>query len=168
MRECLDGKHGDFISLDPYIASFPYLLDRILNRTEILNYHEKGYVIIMDRYVSSNMIHQGGKIIDKRDQKKYLTWVEEIEYGEFSIPEPDIIFFLDIPLEFSKKMKEGSNRHNDTADLNEEYQKRSYECALNILNNTTGGKKWIAISCVENEVLLSRTEIAKKIQEKLG
>ena len=62
LGECLAGKHGDFLHMDPKIASTLYMLDRFESSGDILEALEKGKVIIADRFSSSNQIHQGGKI----------------------------------------------------------------------------------------------------------
>jgi len=36
--------------------------------------------IISNRYVSANMIHQAGKIDNKKERDKFLDWLEELEY----------------------------------------------------------------------------------------
>jgi len=59
--ECLTGKYGDFIGIDPHIISVIYAADRFESSKEIKEWIDKGYIVLADRYVSANQIHQGGK-----------------------------------------------------------------------------------------------------------
>ena len=40
-------------------------------------------IVICNRYVSASMIHQAGKIQDKKEREEFLDWLEELEYGIF-------------------------------------------------------------------------------------
>src|SRR3990167_6836927 len=64
--ECLAGEHGDFVSIDPYIGSTLYAADRFESKDKIMRWLRAGCVVVLDRYVSSNQIHQGGKITDAK------------------------------------------------------------------------------------------------------
>src|SRR3989338_976953 len=81
IRECLDGKHGDFIAMDPRIASTLYAVDRFESAKEIMAWIDEGYVVVTDRYVSANQIHQGGKIKDDILRKEFIEWLETMEFG---------------------------------------------------------------------------------------
>ena len=67
--EYLSGVYGDFIQMDPRIASILYAADRFETREDIQRWIDNGYVVIADRYVSANQIHQGGKIENSKKQK---------------------------------------------------------------------------------------------------
>ena len=52
------------------------------------------YIIITDRYVTSNMIHQASKIEDIKEKDEYLRWLIDLEYNKNEIPEADIVIFF--------------------------------------------------------------------------
>lgn len=93
LRECLDGEHGDFLSLPPKIASALYAADRFESKNKIEAWLHDGKTIILDRYVSSNMLHQGGKIADGDERKEFLMWLDAIEHEVFAMPRPDLIVY---------------------------------------------------------------------------
>ena len=67
-------------NVDPKVASLYYAADR---RYDLVNIKEKldnGYNVILDRYVYSNMGHQGGKILDKDERFKMYEWLETLEF----------------------------------------------------------------------------------------
>ncbi len=128
IRDCLDGKHGNFMNLDPKIAATLYATDRLQKRTEIIKYYDMGYIIILDRYVSANQIHQAAKFGDPSQQKKITEWVHELEYGDFEMPIPDVVFFLDVPtLIAQEKIREDETRNEivDVAEMNTIHQNRT-------------------------------------------
>lgn len=90
------------------VASLYYAADRLYNIDVINKYLEEGYIVILDRYVTSNMGHQAGKIKDKKERFEMFKWLEKLEYDLLELPRPDIKIFLHMPYEFSKKLQ--SNR----------------------------------------------------------
>jgi len=101
------------------------------------------YIIITDRYVTSNMIHQASKIEDIKEKDEYLRWLIDLEYNKNEIPEPDIVIFLKMPIDKAKELME--NRKNkidgsekrDIHEVNEDYLKKSYENATAISKNSS-------------------------------
>ncbi len=96
--EYLSGKYGDFIAMDPRVASVLYAADRFESSKEIKKWLDEGYVVLADRYVSANQIHQAGKIDEPKVRKEFLAWLDTMEYEVFQIPRPDLVVYLDVPL----------------------------------------------------------------------
>lgn len=99
--ECLAGAHGDFVHLDPKIASSLYALDRLESSPSVCAALEEGKVVIADRFSSSNQIHQGGKIADETEREAFLLWLEKMEHEVLGIPRPDAIIYLKVPVSVS-------------------------------------------------------------------
>jgi len=166
IRESLDGKHGDFIALDPKIASVLYAADRFETLPIIKNWLMKGYVIVLDRYVSANQIHQGGKIHDPELRKGFLLWLDTLEFKIFGLPRPDLIIYLYVPVEISVKLARdralAKGQTPDAAENNIRHQLESQESALSIVQSSN---RWVKIDCAPQGTLLSREEIHEKIFE---
>ena len=170
LRECLDGKRGDFIATDPRIASTLYAADRYESSATIREWLEAGAVVILDRYVSSNMLHQGAKIFDEEELSNFLTWLDAMEHGIFAIPRPDVIVYLDVPFAVRKKLKaeavaagkHGTEVKVDQAEANDQHQQDSEENAKRLvaLHN-----EWRTVVCVDGETLLTREAIHEQVYE---
>ena len=170
LRECLDGKLGDFIAINSKIASVLYAADRWESSETIKKWLNQGYIVIADRYASSNQIHQGGKIFDDKKRKEFLTWLDQLEFGVFKIPRPDAIIFLDVPIEITRKLlkdrAEEKNKTNsgkiyrDVAEENEKHLLESRESALKMVKSNNN---WIRINCTKNNEIMSIEDIHKKI-----
>lgn len=168
--ECLAGKHGDFVSADPYLASTLYAVDRFQSSEQIKNWLKKGMIVILDRYVSANQIHQGGKIRTEKERKNFLSWIEELEYGVFGLPRPDAIIYLNVPIEITQALvrKKGQKKKKvylrkggkDTVEDSLKYLKGSRKSALSIIQKTN---TWIPIACAPKGSLLSRESVSDMV-----
>lgn len=165
IRECLDGKHGDFISLDPKIASVLYACDRFETISKIKKWLEEGKVIVADRYVSSNQIHQGGKIKDQKDRAKFLDWLSAMEYDTLGVIKPDAVIYLDVPSQISEDLISKREGIKDAADSDFEYLKNSKEAGEFMISRENF---WTKIICAPDGALLSIEKIHEMIWEKVS
>lgn len=164
LRECLDGKRGDFFALDPKITSLIYAADRFESSKQIANWLEEGADVVADRYVSANMLHQGSKISDEAEREDFLNWLDKTEHGVFGIPKPDVIIYLDAPYAVRKKLMESDQTRTslDTVEVNEVYQ-TAHEAAAEHLNRLMA--TWHHILCVEGDQMRSREDIHEDVYQ---
>ncbi|HDZ85883.1 MAG TPA: thymidylate kinase, partial [Candidatus Moranbacteria bacterium] len=85
---------------------------------------EEGKIVISNRYVTANMGHQGGKIKDPEERKKYFNWLYNLEYETFSIPRPDLNIILHVDAEVAQKLvdKKGNREYvgGEKRDIHED------------------------------------------------
>ncbi len=167
----LSGKFGDFIQTDPQVASVLYAADRFESSQQIRKWLDAGYVVISDRYVSANQIHQGSKIRSATKRRKFLLWLDKMEFEIFKIPRPDTVIYLDVPFEVSKKWLENKvtkrskkylNGNRDVAEDNLLHLKDSRNTAL-YLHKTN--KNWEKISCCKGNICMSPEDVHQKVFE---
>jgi len=158
--EALRGDLGDFIGVHPKIASALYAADRFESCKQITQWLEQGYVVLADRYVSANQIHQGGKIDNAKKRNEYLAWLDKMEHTIFGIPRPDLIIYLDVPFEVSRewlqkkvtKRKKGYLKgRKDVAEDNLRYLKNSRNSALYLAKKQ---RNWRKITCCKGMVCM--------------
>lgn len=100
--QALAGQRGNFMALDPYFSSLPYMLDRASAKTKLLAALGRGHVVC-NRYTTSNLIHQAAKLpLDER--KSLIRFIETAEYGELGLPRPDLVIFLDVAVNVAQKL----------------------------------------------------------------
>lgn len=171
--ECLAGAHGDFMSVNPHIASVLYAADRFESSRDIQKWLTEDYVVIADRYVSSNQIHQGGKIKDEKNRKDFLRWLEKMEFGVFGIPKPDMIIYLDVPIEITQKLlaiESGGHKkrylkgRKDAAENDVQHLQDAKDSAIKMIKKNNN---WERINCIKNNKLMSIEEISNIIWNKL-
>ncbi|HEY4505711.1 MAG TPA: thymidylate kinase [Candidatus Paceibacterota bacterium] len=163
LKELLAGKYGNFVDLDPHLASLPYAVDRWSSKDLIESTLEDGGFVICDRYASANQIHQGGKVENIEERKEFLSWLDRMEYKELKIPKPDIFVYLDVPLEISLGLMNKKNK--DTVENNHKYLSNSRESAEWLIKQNPD--KWVNIQCVHKGKIRTRKDIHKEIVSKL-
>ena len=172
----LEGDFGENQKdVNPYIASTFYAADRYATfKTEFEEYYNNGGIIIADRYTTSNMIHQAGKIKDDKEREKFLNWLWDFEFNLYGLPVPTEVIFLNMPLEYSKKLME--NRENkitheakkDIHESSKEHLKSAYNEACKLAKKYN----WYEIKCVKEDKIRTvediNDEIYKVITEKIN
>lgn len=94
IEEYLTGKYGTAEQVGPYLASIFYACDRYDASFKIRKWLDEGKIVISDRYVASNIGHQGGKIENEKKREEYFKWLYSLEYENFKIPKPTTTFIL--------------------------------------------------------------------------
>ena len=160
LRECLDGKHGDFIATDPHIVTPLYAFDRFESKPKLEKWLDEGKIVILDRYVSANQIHQGGKIEDDKERKKFLQWLDKMEYEILGLPRPDAIIYLNVAIPVAQRLM--TNRASkDSAEKNLAYLHRAYKQGLKLVSEMNN---WVQIDCSNNNGgILTIEEIHEKL-----
>lgn len=162
----LRGDFGDPAQISPYLSSILYAADRFESSKLIWKWLGEGKTVVLDRYVSANQIHQGGKIKDENSHKVFLSWLDKIEHGIFGIPRPDLIIYLDVSANIAQKLIEQKSdrayigKSKDKVEENMEYQMNSREQSLRLISQMNN---WQKIICEESGQLLSVDAIHEKI-----
>ncbi len=146
-----------FFALDRFDDSFNFVW-------EIDQYDH----IISNRYVSSSMIHHGGKIRDDEKRLDYVKWLDDLEYEILGMLRPDTVLFLDVPPRISQKLVEKKEarayiewwRTKDIHEADPDHFKNTYEAAEQMLKVFSD---WERVDCCENSEILSPEIITEKI-----
>jgi dTMP kinase len=112
VEEYLNGKYGKAREVGPYRASVFYACDRYVASARIEKWLKDGRIVICNRYVTANMGHQGGKIKDGKERKKFFKWLYDLEYNIFSVPKPDINLILHVNIAVAQKMIDLKKKRN--------------------------------------------------------
>lgn len=163
----LAGEFGnDAQKINPYPVSTMFAIDRYASyKTDWGKFYNNGGVIVTDRYVTSNMVHQASKLEDQNEKEIYLTWLEDLEYDKMGIPRPDLVIFLNMPTEkavelmAARKNKITGEDKKDIHEDNFEYLKKSYNNACEISKRNS----WVEIKCVDGDKLKTIEEISAEI-----
>lgn len=148
------------VNLDPKVASLYYAADRKYNEKEINKYLEEDYFVICDRYVSSNMAHQGSKIKNDEERFHMYEWIDKLEFWLLGLPKPDKTIFLHVPYTYAAKLKK--NRLSlDEHEMCEEHLKNS-EVAYIELSELYN---WKHINCIKDDAIRSVEDINAEIIE---
>ena len=146
----------------PYkVASLLYAADRLYNIDKINNDLENGIDVILDRYVYSNMAHQGGKIIDKKERINLYKWLEELEFNLLNLPIPDIKIFLHMPVEYTKILKQNRLEEADQHEKDKNHLINAEKAYLEIAKMYD----FNPIECIKDNNIKSIDDINKELYD---
>jgi dTMP kinase len=164
----LHGDYGTAEEVGAQAASILFAVERFDVKKAIEEKLAQGAVLISNRYVSANKGHQMGKITDPDEQVRFLNWLNDLEYGLFGIPKPDLTLLLHVTAEIGYELA----RSRDTAagggakkDIhqNDLEHLRAAERAYLRLPEIDKAENWQVVECVEDGRLLPIETIHEKI-----
>ena len=130
----LEGEFGaDPAAVNPYVASSFFAVDRFASYLkEWKEFYESGedHIVICDRYVTSNMLHQTAKLNSLEEKLVFLDWEYDFEFVKGGLPVPEKVFFLDVKPEVTfRLMKDRENKitHQAKKDIHETDNMKSIE-----------------------------------------
>lgn len=152
--------------VSPYAASTFFAVDRFASvRGEWKGYFSDDKIIIADRYTTSNMVHQASKISNMDEKTKFLDWLYDFEYNVLSLPKPDLVIFLDMPVENARElMKDRANKFDNSAvkdihERSESYLQKSYDNACFVADKYG----WKHIKCAVDGKVRTIDDISEEI-----
>ena len=171
VEEYLNGNYGSAQEVGPYRASVFYAVDRYDAGFRIKKWLSRGKIVISNRYVTSNLAHQGGKIENAAKRKKYFKWLDALEYGLFAIPRPDLTLILHVDAAVAQKLvdKKGAREyvHGKKRDIHEDDLKHLRHAERVYLEIARTFPKIKIIECTKNDRIISRREIAEMVWTKI-
>ncbi len=171
--ECLTDEKYNFKDTHPKIISALYAADRWESKKKIEDWLVKGYIVIANRYVSANQIHQGGKVHSEKERKEFLSWLDTMEYSAFSIPRPSVVLYLSLPISIVNKLiaerdskiaRAYKGKKKDVHESDPKHLENARKSALKLikeLNNFT------QIDCAPKKELLSREVVHELVYKEV-
>ena len=150
-------------NVDPLAASALYAADRRYNINIINNHLENGDIVILDRYVESNMAHQGGKLKDPKEREKMYQKLDELEFGIMELPRPDAVIFLYMPFEYAAILKKDRKETPDQHESNKAHLEQAENAYLE-LTKKYGYKK---VNCVKDDIIRTIDDIHEEVVERI-
>ena len=146
----LRGEFGPLDQVDPQFSAMLFAGDRLKQKDRILSALEEGKTVLADRYVASNLAHQGARVPEAQ-RAAFLDWLRKLEYGAYELPVEDLVIYLRIdPEEAQDRMaqrragppgRNGGDLHEgDLAHL---------AAAATVYDELAREEHWITIDCVE-------------------
>jgi dTMP kinase len=147
-------------NVDPLVSSLYYAADRRYNfLKEIENEIYNNDIIILDRYVTSNMGHQAGKAKNKKERNQILKFIEKLEFDLCELPRPDKVIFLHMPFEAAKELRKDrtAGDGNENSESHLRHAEKNYVEIAKMYN-------WHYINCIKTKKYSSIEDI-KSIEE---
>lgn len=171
---CLSEQYYNWLNVHPKIASVVYAADRFESKEKLEKWLKAGNIVISNRYVSANQIHQGGKIANPKKREVFIKWLDEMEYKVFKIPKPDLTLYLSLPIdivleliakrESSQMKRKYLRKHKDVHENDVNFLINSRKSAMWLVNKIPNFSK---IDCAKKKEILSREEIHQMIYKEV-
>ena len=171
----LRGELGSIQSVDPYIVALLFAGDRADMAPQIRKWQEEGKVVIVDRYVYSNIGYQCAKIADKEARMRLNEWILNLEYEVNKIPRPDVSLFLDVPFAFTEKrlteQREGDDRSylNGASDIHEQSLSLQQRVREVYIESSERDSELLVVDCSNDEgAMASPEDIFARIEKTIS
>lgn len=153
---------GHANSVPPLIASTWYALDRQAAKGEINGLLDRGIHVVCNRYVESNLAHQGGKIRDSRQRAELISKIEKMEHDTLKVPRTDLVVFLYAPFEVTKKNRENRGGEKDGHEEDPEHMINAENTYLELADRF----RWNKLKCsLDGQTMRSREDIGNEVYE---
>lgn len=164
-KNCVLGKDGNgyfeegYENLDPYVVCLYTAADRKYHKEKIEKYLKNDYIVILNRYTSSNMAHQGSRYSDSEERFYMYQWIDKLEYWLLKLPKPDCTILLKVPAKYLNQLSEKQVTFNFQEDIFDQDSVLKAYIELSELYN------WDSIDCVSNNKMKSVEEIHEEIMK---
>ena len=143
-------------TLNPELVCLYTAADRKYNIKKINEYLDLDYIVVINRYTSSNMANQGSKYKDSEERFYMYQWIDKLEYWLLKLPKPDYTILLNMPYKYSNQLSFDILKDNTK-------QEKVLEAYLEL----AGLYNWDIIDCIDDNKEKSIEEIHKEIMELL-
>ncbi len=161
----LKGEYGPASEINPYAASLFYALDRYEAAPDIRQALKAGKIVLSNRYVGANMVHQGAKFDHEEQQRGFFVWEDSLEFEILGLPRPTLTILLRVPAKLSHKLikerAKNENRELDEHEADIDHLTKAVETYDRLTELFP--KDFRAIDCTADGELLSINEIHDKI-----
>lgn len=169
VEEYLSGAFGPAFEVGPHRASIFYAADRYAAAPTIRGWLDAGSIVVADRYVGSNMGHQGCHFENDEERRAFYEWNDALEHETFGIPRPDKNLILHVPADISLELirsREEGNKHGGQTDMHEnlEHLKKAERAYLHIANHFDS---FHLIECVEEGQMKTREAIHETVWQEM-
>jgi dTMP kinase len=150
VAQFLNGEFGPLAAVDPHFSALLYAGDRLESRPEIESALAAGKIVLADRYVASNLAHQGARVPgDKR--RKFLAWLKQLEYEVHALPAEDLVIYLRLPVTEAHNLV-GQKASRDYTKARRDLQESDLAhlaTASRVYDELAAQPNWMTIECFD-------------------
>jgi dTMP kinase len=162
----LNGEFGPLESVDPHFSALLYAEDRRESRPALESDLATGKTLLADRYIASNLAHQGARVSQEK-RKEFLAWLKELEYQAYALPHEDLVIYLRVPAEEAHRLV-GEKSKRQYTELRRDLQESDLvhlQAASEVYDELARQPNWVKIECYDAQTAALRApeEIHKEI-----
>lgn len=160
----LNGRFGSLEQVSPFLAALLFAGDRFESRNFLERARATYDVVVLDRYVVSNVAHQAAKGRGA-ERQELMNWILQVEHSVFGMPHADLILLLDLPvaqaqtLVASKIPRNYTLRQADIQEADPAYLESVREVYLELARDP----HWRIVHCAEGSQTRAVDDIAEEL-----
>jgi dTMP kinase len=144
----LNGEFGPLESVDPHFSALLYAEDRRESRPMLESDLAAGKALLADRYIASNLAHQGARV-PREKRGEFLAWLAELEYQVYGLPKEDLVIYLRVPVEEAHRLV-GEKAKRQYTELRRDLLEADLEhlrAASEVYDELARQHNWLKIEC---------------------
>ena len=144
----LDGQFGPLEQVNPYFSALLFANDRLEAKPDLEKAFRSGAMVIADRYVASNLAHQGARVARER-RDAFLAWLRHVEYRIYQLPVEDLVIYLRLPATVAQELV-GKKAARGYTRLQKDIQEANLahlEQAAQVYDGLARAKNWVTVEC---------------------
>lgn len=166
VADYLNGNLGDLKDVDPKLAALLYALDRADQKEKICQWLNEGAIVVLDRYVESNLAYSSAKV-EAGESDSIINWIQKLEYEKFKLPKSDLVVFLNVPRDVSKRLIENREEKGYLKGSKDDIHEKDWHYQQRVLENYLKLAKrfnWTVIECAREGKLLPKDKIFESLE----
>jgi dTMP kinase len=163
--EYLNGDYGALGQVHPFFAALLFAGDRFESRMVLSEALAANEVVILDRYVGSNIAHQAARL-QSIERARLIEAIEHLEFEVYQVPRPNLVVLLDLSVECAQQLiatkptRSYTERSADIQESDADYLARVRELYLELARREPS---WSIISCERQGSVRDVDDIAQEI-----
>ncbi len=148
VAQFLNGEFGPLDDVDPRFSALFYAGDRLESKLAIESALAAGKCVLADRYIASNLAHQGGRMLPG-DRDKFLDWLKRLEYEIYALPAEDLVLYLRVPVDEAQRLigRKAARAYTDKRHDLQEADVEHLEAAAQVYDQLSRQPNWATIEC---------------------
>jgi dTMP kinase len=150
VAQFLNGEFGPLSAVDPHFSALLYAGDRLESKPAIESALAAEKIVLADRYVASNLAHQGARVTREK-RAEFLAWLKELEYQVHALPVEDLVIYLRVPVAEAHRLVgyKGAREYTKSRRDLQEADIAHLEAASQVYDELARQPNWITIECVD-------------------
>ena len=170
----LNGEFGPLASVDPHFSALLYAGDRLEAKQRIDAELAAGKIVLADRYVASNLAHQGARAPQEK-RREFLAWLRKLEYQIYGLPAEDLVIYLRVPVAQAHRLiaEKGERAYTQLQRDLQEADTAHLQAASEIYDELSERENWVKIECADASGALRtpaqiHSEVLAAVEARIG
>lgn len=148
VAQFLNGQFGELDAVDAHFSALLYAGDRLESKPQIEQALAEGKVVLADRYIGSNLAHQGARA-GRQNRAEFLKWLKQLEYGIYELPKEDLVIYLRVPARQAQRLisKKGAREYTKRRRDLQEANLSHLIAASEVYDELAKQPNWVRIDC---------------------